>query len=184
MLFVGLRFMPYPSIWVTIIFFGAAALIFIGGVFDALDGHVARMKGLASKRGDFLDHVLDRYADTVLLVGITLSSWVDPYLGLLALASLLLTSYMGTQAQAITGQRQYGGLLGRADRIVLLAVGALIMSAWTGWDLISGVPHVIPMWGYVWGWRFGLLDIILVYFVVAGQATAIYRAVVTWRKLG
>jgi archaetidylinositol phosphate synthase len=182
-LLVALRFIPYPSIWIPLVFFDIAALIFLGGVFDALDGYVARKRGLASRRGDFLDHVLDRYADTVLLVGVALSSWADPFLGLLALVSLLLTSYMGTQAQAMTGERLYAGVLGRADRIVLLTLGALLMSVLTAMNIFIKGPHLIPLWGNLWGWTFGPLDLILIYFVVAGQATAIYRAVATWRKL-
>jgi archaetidylinositol phosphate synthase len=182
-LLVVLRFIPYPSPWVPFVFFDIAAMIFVGGVFDALDGYVARKRGLASRRGDFLDHVLDRYADTILLVGVALSSWADPFLGLLALVSLLLTSYMGTQAQAITGERLYGGFLGRADRIVLLTLGALFMFAVTAWNLFAKGALLFPLWGHLWGWTFGPLDIILIYFVVAGQATAIYRAIATWRKL-
>ncbi|MGC2288951.1 MAG: CDP-alcohol phosphatidyltransferase family protein, partial [Thermoplasmata archaeon] len=43
------------------LFLPVAALIFAGGVFDVLDGEVARRTGRASPRGDLLDHVLDRY---------------------------------------------------------------------------------------------------------------------------
>jgi archaetidylinositol phosphate synthase len=179
-LLVVLRFVSQSSILVPLIFFDVAALIFVGGVFDALDGYVARKRGMASRRGDFLDHVLDRYADTVLLVGVALSSWADPLLGLLALVSLLLTSYMGTQAQAITGERLYGGVLGRADRIVLLTLGALFMFAVTAWNIFAKGSLVFPLWGHLWGWTFGPLDLILIYFVIAGQATAIYRAAATW----
>jgi len=127
---------------------------------------------------------LDRYADTILLLGITLSGWIDPYLGLLALVSLLLTSYMGTQAQAITGKRLYGGILGRADRIVLLTLGALLMSMITTWDLLVKGGLEFPLWGHVLGWSFGPLDLIMIYFVVAGQVTATYRAFTTWGLLG
>ncbi len=183
-LLVMLRFFPPGSLWVPLLFFDIACLIFVGGVFDALDGHVARKRGLASRRGDFLDHVLDRYADTVLLVGVTFSAWVNPLLGLLALASLLLTSYMGTQAQAVTGQRAYGGLLGRADRLVLLTLGCLAMSLLTGWDFVEKGPLSIPLWFGSGSWVLGPLDLVMLYFILASQATAAYRAVATWRALG
>ena len=179
-----LHFLPYSSPWVPFLFFDVGALAFVGGFFDAIDGHVARRRSLTSPRGDFLDHVLDRYADTVLLLGLSVSSWVNPYLGLLALASLLLTSYMGTQAQAITGKRIYGGLLGRADRIVLLTLAALFMALVTTWDYFVSGRWAFPLWAHVGGWTLGPWDVVMIYFVVASQATAAYRAVATWRVLG
>ena len=53
-----------------IVFLGVAVLIFASGVFDALDGEVARRTKRESPRGDLLDHVLDRYADIAILLGI------------------------------------------------------------------------------------------------------------------
>ena len=83
--------------------------VFLNALFDALDGKVAKLTGRASRRGDFLDHVLDRYADVLILGGIALSGYCPLWLGLLALLGVLLTSYMGTQAQAVGIGRQYGG---------------------------------------------------------------------------
>ncbi|MGP8075874.1 MAG: CDP-alcohol phosphatidyltransferase family protein, partial [Thermoplasmata archaeon] len=96
--------------WTTVyLFLPVALLVFFTGLFDVLDGEVARSTGRASVRGDFVDHVFDRYADVAILLGIALSSYANPMLGLLALVSLLLTSYMGTQAQAVGLGRLYGG---------------------------------------------------------------------------
>ena len=97
----------------------AAILVLVSGLFDALDGKVARLTGKTSKRGDFLDHVLDRYADVLMIGAVAVSAWCNPYLGMAAIIGVLLTSYMGTQAQAVGAGRKYSGLLGRADRIVL-----------------------------------------------------------------
>src|SRR2546430_14514327 len=58
--------------------------------------------------------------------------------GMLALLGVLLTSYMGTQAQAVGQGRAYGGILGRADRLVLLFLGGLIQ--WLG-PPSGGVPR-------------------------------------------
>src|SRR3990170_524949 len=55
------------------LFLGLAFLLVLANaLFDALDGKVAKLTGKASARGDFLDHVLDRYADVVILTGIAL----------------------------------------------------------------------------------------------------------------
>lgn len=181
--FVLLRFVSPSSYWVPVLFFEAASCVFVGGVFDALDGYVARKRGLASKQGDFLDHVLDRYSDVVILLGVTFSAWANPYLALVALVSLLISSYLGTQAQAVTGQRMYGGLLGRADRIVLVSLFALALFGATTWNLFAPVPDRLPL---TWTWLgvvLGPLDLLLIYFIVAGQITSLYRARRTWNTL-
>lgn len=163
------------------VFLPVALLIFFGGLFDVLDGEVARRTGRASARGDLVDHVLDRYADVALLVGIGASSFANPVLALGALASLLLTSYMGTQAQALGLGRLYHGLLSRADRLLLLALATFLEFDWSlPWPWAPSAPWTRFAAG---GVTFTVLDVALVYFVFAGQWTAIRRAVTTYRSL-
>ena len=94
--------------------------------------------------------------------------------GTLALLGVLLTSYMGTQAQAVGQGRAYGGVLGRADRLVLLFFGGLIqlLVAPSG-GLVAGVGIL----------QFGPLEWFMVLFAVLGNATAVQRAVGIWRGL-
>ncbi len=168
--------------WTTpLLFLAVSGLIFLAGVFDVLDGHVARARGRASPRGDFLDHVLDRYADVAILIGLAVSSYVDPLLALLALVSLLLTSYMGTQAQAVGQGRMYSGLLSRADRLVVLALATFLEFDWSlPWPWAPTEP-----WSrfHLAGVEFTVLDVAMVYIVVAGQWTALSRAWRTMRAL-
>ncbi|HUJ78642.1 MAG TPA: CDP-alcohol phosphatidyltransferase family protein [Thermoplasmata archaeon] len=168
--------------WTTpLLFLPVSLLVFGAGLFDVLDGAVARLTGRASPRGDLLDHVLDRYADVVLVVGIALSGFAIPWLALLALASLLLTSYMGTQAQAVGQGRIYAGLLSRADRLVVLAVAAFLEFDWSlPWPWAPSAPW---MRFHVAGIGFTVLDVAFLYFIVAGQWTAFARARRTYRAL-
>ena len=99
-----------------------ALMVFLTAVLDALDGIVARMKNLSSKRGDLVDHTLDRVADIIMLGGVALGPLVDTTTGFAAIIGVLMMSYMGTQAQAIGASRDYAGLLGRADRLIVMAV--------------------------------------------------------------
>ena len=148
-------------------------LILVNAYLDALDGKIAKLAGKASARGDFLDHVLDRYADVFMLGGVAFSAmYCQLWVGTLALLGVLLTSYMGTQAQAVGQGRQYRGLLGRADRLVLLFVGGLIqlVLAPSG-GLSLGVAPI----------AFGPLEWFMVLFAVLGHATAVQRAVGIWR---
>jgi archaetidylinositol phosphate synthase len=168
--------------WVgALVFLPVCALIVLTGLFDVLDGEVARSTARAGPRGDFLDHVLDRYADVALVLGFAASGFANPILALLALVSLLLTSYMGTQAQAVGQGRAYSGLLSRADRLVVLALAAFLEFDWSlPWPWAPTEPwarfHLV-------GIGFTVLDVALAYFVVAGQWTAFSRARRTYRAL-
>jgi len=168
--------------WTTpYLFLPVCLLIFGAGCFDVIDGEVARATGRSSARGDLLDHVLDRYADLVLVVGLAISGYAIPTLALLALASLLLTSYMGTQSQAVGQGRAYAGLLSRADRLVVLAVAAFLEFDWSlPWPWAPSEP-----WArfHLGGVGFTVFDVAFVYFVIAGQWTAFARARRTYRAL-
>ncbi|HEX2065781.1 MAG TPA: CDP-alcohol phosphatidyltransferase family protein [Candidatus Thermoplasmatota archaeon] len=155
---------------------GAWALVGLNSVLDLLDGKVAQLTGKASPRGDFLDHAIDRFSDTAFLLGIAYSPWAGKGIGLAALAGTLLTSYMGTQAQAVGLKRHYGGLLGRADRMVLLLAMPLLQVLWSvsthGADVQIG------------GLRTSFLELLLAYFAVVGALTTAQRFVGTLRGFG
>ncbi len=152
-----------------------AIMVIVSGYFDALDGKVAKLSGKADPRGDYLDHVFDRYADVFMIGGIVFCAyWCNPYLGMLAIIGTLLTSYMGTQAQAIGAPRLYAGLLGRADRIVLSTLFPIIQ--FIGCSV--GCPEiVIGDFGISW------LEVMILWFAVMGNLTAIQRVIITWRNL-
>jgi len=150
----------------------AILFVFLNAILDALDGKVAKLTGRASARGDFLDHVLDRYADVIMISGIALGVYGDLLVGFFAILGVLLASYMGTQAQAVGLGRDYGGLMGRADRLVIL-----FFAAWV--QLLSGP------WGVPGGFLvYTPLTLALAVIAVLGQITAIQRAATAWRRLG
>jgi archaetidylinositol phosphate synthase len=179
---VGAGAVAFLVRWTTPdLFLLVALLIFFSGFFDVLDGEVARETARASVRGDFIDHVYDRYADVAILLGVALSTYANPFLALLALVSLLLVSYMGTQAQAVGQGRLYGGLLSRADRLVVLVLVVFLEFDWSlPWPWAVALP-----WSrfHVGGLVFTVIDVGLAYFVIAGQWTAISRAVRVFRAL-
>ncbi len=151
--------------------YGAVLFVFLNGLFDAMDGKVAKLTKKTSRRGDFLDHALDRYADVFMVGGLALSPWCQyNSIGLLAIVGMLLTSYMGTQSQAIGAKRDYSGLLGRADRLVLLMIGPIIQ------HILLYYNFQLPMGLYLMEW-------ILVYFAVMGNITAFQRFYSTLKSL-
>jgi len=142
-----------------------AVLVFGNGWLDLVDGALARATDTASAGGDLLDHVLDRYADIVIIVGLAagVGEWA---IGIAAVTGVLMTSYLGTQAQAVGLDRVYGGLLGRADRLALVGV-------------VTGVSAVARPVG------FGLTPVgwLLVVFAVVGHLTAGQRFYHAMREL-
>jgi CDP-diacylglycerol--glycerol-3-phosphate 3-phosphatidyltransferase len=107
--------------------FGWAVLgVVLAGAGDLLDGAVARSTGLASPRGSFFDSVADRASDAMLLGG---AAWwftgTEPRLAMVAFAAAalsMLVSYERAKAESL-GLTARGGLMERAERTVLLAVG-------------------------------------------------------------
>lgn len=151
----------------------AAILVFFSGVFDALDGKVARISSKASKRGDFVDHVTDRYSDAIIFGAIALSPLCPVSFGLFAVIGILLASYMGTQAQALGLGREYRGLLGRADRLVVLVAVSLVQYFF----VLGNINWINDMFGY------SLIAWTMVAFGILGNITALQRATVIWKSL-
>jgi CDP-diacylglycerol--glycerol-3-phosphate 3-phosphatidyltransferase len=109
-----------------------AALVLVGGAFDLVDGVVARRQGRVTTFGGFLDSSLDRLVDMALLLGLVIHYVASgaSALGWLAGAALVATvlvSYTKARAESVVPDFK-GGLLERAERIVILVLGGL-----TGW---------------------------------------------------
>jgi CDP-diacylglycerol--glycerol-3-phosphate 3-phosphatidyltransferase len=110
--------------------FGWGALVIMfAGVFDIVDGEVARRTKRVTKFGAFFDSVIDRYSDLLLLLGLII--WyakIDRifYVGLtgLVLIGSVLTSYARARAESLIPACKVG-FLERPERIVLLIIGGL-----------------------------------------------------------
>lgn len=171
---VGLLLFLAGYIPAQIALYAAFALLIVSSLLDALDGKVARLRGTDSVRGDFVDHVFDRYADVLILTGIFFSAYSRQWIALFGLLGVLLTSYMGTQAQAVGVGRVYGGVLGRADRLVILLVVIALHAVLD--------PEATLLLGYS-AMSFTMMEYALLLFGVLGNVTAIQRAVAVWRQL-
>lgn len=120
----GLIFIWHPGL--------GAAMLLVGGLFDSLDGLVARARGSASKAGAFLDSVLDRYGELLVLTGVwgyMYRTGQPPVLTTLAilftLAGSLLVSYTRARGEGL-GVTCTTGLLQRPERILLLALAGFL----------------------------------------------------------
>lgn len=163
----------------------AGFLVLIGGLFDILDGRVARLSGLGSKFGAFYDSTLDRISEIAVYFGILslynsalpqqLGSMptvagvdldkVQPtdvsmiYMTMLAMAGSLLISYTRARAEAM-GLDCKVGLMPRAERVVLMGLASLVF----GED-----------------WHGLVLKIVIFILAILTNVTAFQRIVWVWK---
>jgi phosphatidylglycerophosphate synthase len=154
--------------------FTAGWLLLCTGTFDILDGRVARRTNSGSRRGAFLDSVVDRFADSIAYVGLLIyfrDSWVV-WAVLLALLAGLMVSYVRARAEGLGAQCAVG-LLQRAERYVILGFGTIFGSL---------VEHISGSWlpaPHYW-----LIIVTIVVLAVLSSLTALQRVRHVWRVLG
>jgi len=122
-------------------FRAAGAVMLLGGMFDALDGAVARELGRTSGFGAFLDSTLDRVSESAILAGLVFAFAAAgrPYAALAAAAAMafsLLTSYTRSRAETL-GYDCNVGLLGRAGRVAILGLSSLAGAPLAGTAVIA-----------------------------------------------
>jgi CDP-diacylglycerol--glycerol-3-phosphate 3-phosphatidyltransferase len=124
------------------IFTWAALVVIFAGIFDIVDGEVARRTNRVTKFGAFFDSVIDRYSDVLLLLG--LIGWFArinrlQYVWLtgLCLIGSVLTSYTRARAESLIPACKVG-FMERPERIVLLVIGAL-------WDRMAAALWVMAI---------------------------------------
>jgi len=106
------------------------ALILVSGVFDLLDGPLARATGKTTKFGAVLDSTCDRLAEAAVLLGLLVlyldhhSLW-EPILVYTTLVTSVLVSYVRARAEGL-GLKCEVGIFTRAERVVVLALGIIV----------------------------------------------------------
>jgi CDP-diacylglycerol--glycerol-3-phosphate 3-phosphatidyltransferase len=145
-------------------FAAAALLLLVSGVFDLLDGAVARQTGKTSRFGALLDSSLDRLSDAAVPAGMVL--YYAPHGGVIILPLLLIVSgfsvsYVRARAEGL--QIELPRLwMRREDRMVLLLVGLLL------------APLPFPGFAMIGGWTLAVVAILAVLsFIAAGIALGV-----------
>jgi phosphatidylglycerophosphate synthase len=133
-----------------------AIVVLIGSLLDGLDGSIARASDSVTARGAFLDSVFDRIGEIAAFAGLGVA-FVDNerilLLVVLAIGGAMLVPYIRSRAEA-EGFNGKGGLMGRAERILLFTVGLIL----------------------------GLVEPMLWIFVVLVWITALMRFIDTYRS--
>ena len=122
---------------------------------NALDGLVAKRTGLARPWGEVLNESCDRLADVALFGGLALAPTADGRLGAATLVAVLLGSYLGVLSKAAGAPRQYAGVMGKADRMLYLALAAPVaglagrpewLNAYLALVLVGALATIAQRW--------------------------------------
>ena len=110
-------------------FFYAGLVIIAAGIFDMVDGRVARQTQQVTVFGAFFDSVIDRYSDVVLFFGLLVfyargNRLFYVFLAAFVMITSLMVSYTRARAEALIGKCKVG-FMERPERVVLLIIGAL-----------------------------------------------------------
>src|ERR1700754_2245427 len=108
----------------------AGGLILFAGLFDMLDGQVARLGNMSSKFGALFDSVLDRYSECIMFLGICYYLVAHHYFlssifAFIALIGSMMVSYVRARAEGL-GIECSGGLMQSPERVVTLGLFAII----------------------------------------------------------
>jgi len=141
----------------------AGFLVLISGLFDILDGALARSTNQATRFGALLDSTFDRISDAILLLGllafyIMSGGTIEIVLVFLALIASFLTSYIRARAEGI-GINCPVGLFTRTERVIILALGLLFS----------------PLYNYS-------IIIALLLMIVFGFVTVVQRLIYVWQQ--
>ena len=156
----------------------AGALILFAGLFDMLDGQVARLGNMSSRFGALYDSVLDRYSELILFLGICYYLVAHHYflsslVAFIGMIGSLMVSYTRARAEGL-GIECKDGLMQRPERVILIGVSALacgIASKWMGGDFKIHWPDSnFPMFETI-----SIFTIPLTVMAILANATAIGR---------
>lgn len=118
-------FYAESNLWLLLL---APILALVRTGLNALDGLVARELNVPNKEyGEVLNEFLDRVSDVVIFVGIGFAVYANIVLGAITIILILLNSYLSIVSKAAGGKRQYGGVMGKADRMLYLGIFAIVL---------------------------------------------------------
>lgn len=103
-------------------------MAFIRTALNALDGLVAREQKIRNQKfGEVLNEIIDRLSDVVIFIGLAFTSYINFPLASVTIILILLNSYLSILSKAAGGSRQYGGMVGKADRMLYLSLATILV---------------------------------------------------------
>lgn len=155
-----------------------ASVVFFFCTLDGLDGALARKRYSEGKwsenqmkLGNFLDHNVDRISDVIMLLGFPLGGYCRMELFTAAVVVIAWFSYLGVSSEAVYGFREYGGILGRFRRGVVLWVATIIATIWSAITIFY--PNAVTIRSMIIGFSF--FEWLMIIFIIGGLISFLQR---------
>jgi len=141
--------------WGSLLF---GLFIFMAGIFDGVDGSLARLTHRTSVKGGYMDSVLDRFADITIaisflghypaqctIIGLPLFGWV-----IIAIIGMTMVSYTRAKMEAMGVEDSDVGLMGRSERLFILFISAILNYAYVGLLIIAILSHLTALYRIIY----------------------------------
>lgn len=144
----------------------SVAFTFLRMSLNTIDGVIAIERGNMRLKGEIVNALPDRYSDIFILIGIALSPFCSPLLGIIGLSSMFLVSYTGMLSKAIGAQWQHHGPLGKVERLIFIMIFSILQYL----NIIGKIsnPNLL-------GHSFTYFELCMILFAVLGQITVFNR---------
>ena len=114
--------------------FGLSLVMFAG---DMMDGATARAKGTLSKFGTVLDHVVDRYAEFIIIGGLLIGGHISGAVAIFCISGMIMASYVRAAAESAGGLEDCAvGFAGRLEKLILIWLALVFLGV--GWKVYAG----------------------------------------------
>lgn len=142
-------------------------LILLAGIVDMLDGAIARATGSTTRFGAVFDHLLDRYAEFLIILGLVLGGFVWWFWGFFAFFSMIMASFIRAKAESVGGlEKCTVGIAERQEKLILIIIGIILVYLWPAFNIFDQ----------------NILEVLIILVGVLSQITVVQRLVYTWRK--
>ncbi|MBO3769907.1 MAG: CDP-alcohol phosphatidyltransferase family protein [Thermoproteota archaeon] len=139
--------------------FLAGVAILFSGLFDVLDGVVARITKRVSGFGGTLDALVDRYTEFFYVLGPALGGYIEWPLAYVAMFSVIASSYVRARAESVGEMEDASvGVLERVEKILIISI-ATFLNPFFNWSIMFS----------------------MILLIVFGQITVLQRLYATWR---
>lgn len=138
----------------------SGGVILFAGLFDMMDGRLARMGNMSSKFGALWDSTLDRYSELFTLFGVAmyliLNGWIiSGIVTFFAMVGSVMVSYVRARAEGL-GIECKVGLMQRPERVVLTSLGAILCGIFDNiWFLVVPIIIIAILANITAFWRIG-----------------------------
>ena len=142
-------------------------LVQLSSIVDGVDGSLARLKGMTSSFGGFLDSVLDRYADVVIILGLIIWSTAhEAYpgiwlVGFLAMAGTVCISYTRSRIDSRSRHLFDNGITSLASRdirLFLIMIGSVVGQGYICLIVIAALTNLVVFYRIIFAYRYRKKD--------------------------